>query len=472
MNVILIIIDALRCGKLGAYDSQPSSSPNIDQWAKKAVVFENAYTTITKTDPSRTAILSGFYPASLGFVNHGTRITPKEEKSLENFEFLPEILKSNRYRTFAVDWLARWHKRGFDYYSGRLSKKERRSNFAFVVRDPFLLRWSRALDVLSLKFFRRDFFMRFYYCFVKNTQIPYDTADRVIKKAIKLISENKKKKFYLQLHLWDVHYPLVRPSGVRSYLFDSLQDRYNAEISFVDQQLGRLFEYLEKEKKLEDTLVILTADHGESLTEHGIYWAHRGLYEEVVKVPLILRHPSLLPQRIVDSLVQTVDITPTILDFLGIKLKEDLDGVSLLPLIRGKKKRVRDCVYFEDLSYGEWRIKKSSRRRAIRWDVYKYISTYKGAEEDLFKLHPSKKLVVKEEIYNLARDPREEKNLVFSNKRLTVALRKKFNHFIYQLQKASKKNLSLRREKLSDLSPDAGKEKKQVMKRLEELGYF
>ena len=117
-NIVLIGIDALRADHLGCYAYDKETSPNIDNLAKKGITFENAFSCINTTDPSFTTILSGKYPISHGIRNHSEKVT---NSMLQNFykqkiRFLSEILRDNGYKTIGIDWLGRWHKKGFEYY--------------------------------------------------------------------------------------------------------------------------------------------------------------------------------------------------------------------------------------------------------------------------------------------------------------------------------------------------------------------
>jgi|GEM_PF-532413 len=451
-KILFIVADTMRAKNVGIYNKNKKSfTPNIDRLAKEGVLFENAYASITKTDPSITSMMSGRYPVSLGLVSHGEWLSESEEESLKKVPFLSEKLKKHGYKTSAVDWMIRWHKRGFDYYSGKLIQDFEATD---LVLDKLpIFRYLRFLDIATVKLFKRDFFVRFYYCFFKNPKIPYDPADKVIDKAIDIIKSNKEKNLFLYLHLWDAHLPYTKPKGLKSYLFDSLEGRYNYEIEFLDQQVGRLVEYLKEIGQFEDTLFVLTADHGESLYEHGIPLAHRGLYEEVVKVPLILSHGSF-PVSKISSFVQHVDIAPTILDFLGIDLPEHIEGKSLIPLINKKQKSIRDYVYFEDLSYGEYGIKKSERKRGVRKGTYKYIQTLTGPDKKLFTISPSEDAHLEtEELYDVSKDPKETNNFADSEKKTKEDLRELLDSHI----------LTLNLDRLS-MKPDL---KKKVEKALE-----
>lgn len=442
-KIILIICDTLRAQNVGLYGANPSPTPNIDALGKKGVVFANAYATITKTDPSITTIMTGRYPLSNGLVNHGQDITKKEEKNLSNLNFLPEILKKHGFKTMAVDWLGRWHERGYDYYSGQIGKFFGGQNPVFrSLPIPFLF---RILDKVVIKFLRRDLLVRYYYVLFSNPEIPYDTADIVVDKAIELLQKNKKKELFLYLHFWDAHMPHIRPQGLRSYLLDTVEDTYNAEIKFLDMEIGRLIDYLKKTNQLEETLIVLTSDHGENLYEHDIPLNHQNLYEDVVKIPLIFSHKSL-SSRMINALVQHVDILPTLLDLLRINFDEkEIDGVSLMPIIEGNKKEIGKFVYFEDLLHRKIKLVRPKRRRGIRVGNYKYIETLSGKEKELHEIMPSEALKISsEELFNLKGDPEERNNLIKIKPKTKQKLKSKLEQIVKLMNiKRLKHNRSL-----------------------------
>lgn len=430
-KIIFIIADTLRAKNVGLYGKKPSPTPNTDKLGEEGVVFQNAYTTSTKTESSITAIMSGKYPLSSGLISHGKWLSKKQEKNLEKTLFLADILRREGYKTAAVDWFPRWQSRGFDYYSGKIIKD---LDLTGMVNDTiFFLRFLRLLDVLSVKILKKDFFTRFYYTFFKNPKIPYDPADIVVDEAIKILRENKKNKLFLYLHFRDPHFPHIRPKGLEAYLFDSFEKRYDAEIAFMDEQIFRLITYLQQEN-MEETLILFTADHGESLNEHGITIAHRGLYDNVVKIPLIIKHSSF-PARKIGTLVQNLDIFPTILECLGIPLPKKIDGKSLLPLIFGKKTAIRNYAFFEDISFGELKLKKSTRKRGIRRGDYKYIETLEGKNEDLFAVFPTKKTtIVRRELYDLKENSEEKENLIEKKTIIARKLESKLKKLIFGKQ--------------------------------------
>lgn len=438
-NIIFIITDTLRAQSIGLYQSNGNFTPNINKLGREAVVFKNAYASITKTDPSITSIMTGKYPAVVGLVNHGRNIQKTEEENASKNIFLAELLKKNGYKTAAIDWLDRWHKIGFDHYSGKINKDL--SSVNLVIDKLPLFFYARVIDKLLVKFLKRDFILRFYYSFFQNPIIPYDPGNKVIDSAINILrkySSEKTKKLFLYIHLWDAHLPHTKSRGLISYLLDSTLDTYNAEVRFLDGEIGRLLKYLKSTKQIDNSLIILTSDHGENFQDHDRPFNHEGLYDDVVKIPLIIRHKSLTPKT-TSSLVQHIDIFPTILDFLGIKIPKDINGKSLLPILNSSKKEIRDKAYFEDIIFRRLKFtKKVTRRRGLKMSNYKYIQTLEGRGEGLYKTFPSKNIkVVKEELFDLKLDKMERQNLLHKKGIVVKRLRNQLNSFIFSLSKNS-----------------------------------
>jgi len=193
----------------------------------------------------------------------------------------------------------------------------------------------------------------------------------------------------------------------------------------------------------DQTLVIITSDHGESLTEHGIYFDHHGLYEVSIHVPLIMRYPEVLPGgKAVEGFVQHVDLVPTILDLVDIKRPtEDFDGESLLPLVRTGKE-LRSSAYAEE-AYAE-------RKMAIRTKRYQYIKAL--TEESAVcrlcnRIHGGV-----EELYDLESDPEQNHNLVEDKPETAKELKNLLSQWIaYLEQKKAMRGKTRIKDKISRL---------------------
>ena len=448
-NIILVVIDALRARNLGCYGGDKESSPNIDKIVDKGVLFENAYCSWNSTDQSLTTILSGRYPRTHGIVHHGDKITPEDLNVFEalNVRLLSQILKENGYETLAVDWMARWFKRGFDYYGYSPERNLLRNLIYNIFTLPYvhlkyiaahlgLLRIyskKRRFTAASLWKGFKDVFRTFLFTFklarIQDARFVTGLAEELIKKS-------RKENFFLFLHYWDTHTPYNCP---RNFLEkkkghmtpkEVLLSKYHGAARYVDQQIGRLFDVLREERLLKDTLIIITSDHGESLTEHDIFFDHHGLYDVTTHVPLILYYPKAFsePKR-VKGLVQHIDLAPTLYDLLNIKYKDyELDGASLMPLIRGEKTEIRHYAFNEE-SYVQ-------RKIGFRTKKFKYIFSLDGIGMCIYchQVHGGK-----EELYNLEVDPEEMVNIAVESKIIAAEMKKELDDLIKSLNSKKQK---------------------------------
>ncbi|RLE79970.1 MAG: sulfatase [Thermoprotei archaeon] len=384
MNVLLLALDTLRADHLSCYGYSRKTSPNIDKLALKGVLFERCYAPDIPTQPAYTTIYTSRYGLEHGIVSHGA-----EEQTLpRDFKIFTELLQNAGFTTVAVDNLAvmkPWFTRGYEYYI--CPPKPLQFLTADEVNDR-AIRW--------LKFYRdkQPFFMFLHYWDPHTPYIPpkeymklfYEGNERDPRKASSM-EPFKKSPFYHLMKRWMLELlPEVTDIEYISSLYDS-------EIKYLDDRLGELFDALDELELLDETLIIITADHGESLTEHGIFFDHHGVYENTIHVPLILYSEEILPKGIkVPHFVEHVDIAPTILETVGLEIPEWMRGRSLFEVVRGKAPPRRfvvcgECTY--------------EARRAIVTEEWKLIKTYGG---DLYN-RP------RIELYNLRRDPQEEKNV-------------------------------------------------------------
>ena len=452
-NVVLIGIDALRADFLGCYGYEKETSPNIDNLLKKGVIFENAFSCSNATDPSFTTIFSGKYPISHGIRNHGAKVT---NSMLQNFykreiRYLSEILRDNGYKTFGIDWLDRWHKKGFDYYlEDYMVKKQLIKILSKIV--------NRFPDILSKKA------RKAYDTFSSGPIII--TATKLTDKSLELIN-NCDKPFFLFIHYWDTHTPYNAPKRIYENfkpekdgqelekLIGNIRDersknsllrsvsaekgttaeeviaRYVSSIKYVDQEIGRLVKHFKKQGIYEDTIFVITSDHGESLIEHGIFFDHHGLYDESIHIPLIFNNLPVEGKRI-RGFVQHVDIVPTLLDILKIPFKEsEFDGVSLVPLIRGEVNSLRSFIVAEESLY--------ENKIAIRTNKWKYI--YSPSKEDATCRFCGVIHGGIEELYHLESDPKEMRNIIEERPEIAEILRKSLFSWLSNLKRKEEKRL-------------------------------
>ncbi len=317
-NVILITVDTLRADHLGAYGYARNTSPNLDRFAKEGILFRYAFSHAPSTNPSFSSIMTSHYP--------------HETKVFSNFYLLPpgavtmaEILKANGYHTAAINSHQSLRRgsgfeQGFDEYDDRLE-------------DLVLGRQERIAPKTTLA-------------------------------AIKWLEDNYTKKFFLWVHYNDPHGPytppppyntmFIEPStlGKRTLpigdaddgkisLYQQLGDhrdpeyyiaQYDGEIRFFDLAFGDLMKKIRELGLFDNSMLIFTSDHGESMGERNVYFSHgQFLYNEQIHVPLILRVPGQSPEvKEVRYPVSHVDLLPTILDAVSIRHPHAFRGQNLL----------------------------------------------------------------------------------------------------------------------------------------------
>jgi len=289
-NVVLLSVDTLRADRLGAYGYDRPTSPNLDAFAKEALLFEAAICEVPLTSPSMGAMLSGRYPRTTGTTRNGLAMPGDVPLVTEQFQ-------AAGYHTFGV--LSNWTLkdklsglgRGFDVYDDAFTKR----------------RWG----------------------FLKSER----DGDEVTALALKYLEERPKDKpFFAWIHYSDPHAPYkkhkgLNPSGKRAWGLDrreKIKVRYDSEVAFVDREIGKLLAALPV-----DTTVLFVADHGESLFEHDYLGHGRRIYQNNLHIPLLIRGAGVTPGRNTAP-VRGVDVASTLLGLAGIPQPEGMTGHDLI----------------------------------------------------------------------------------------------------------------------------------------------
>jgi arylsulfatase A-like enzyme len=406
-NVVLISLNSLRADHLSGYGYNLNTAPNIEKLAKDGFLFERAEAQSNWTLPSQASLFTSKYVHSHGVFNRDQKITKKELT-------LPKILKLYGYKTAAfvggLDMVAEYGlDQGFDSYSDKTGGSP---TISFKETMPEILKWLR---------------------------------------------KNKNEKFFLFIQSYDIHYPYSHPEpydhmydrdydGVLSgltidypflktirngkVLLKGKQEALGAEdighiiahydggITYADKFVGEFLDEIGKLKLSGNTIVILTAEHGDELYDHGNFdrFGKNILYEEVTRVPLIIKNPALNSKgKRITGLVQLVDIMPTVLDFLKIPVNKESQGASLLPLMEGKN--ANDD--FDKYVYAE----ADNLKRSIRGKEWKLIDSA-GAYE----------------LYNLVEDPREKNNLASLRPELVYELVQRLSEWHEKTRTAATSN--------------------------------
>ncbi|MFW6130373.1 MAG: sulfatase-like hydrolase/transferase [Atribacterota bacterium] len=467
-NIILIVIDALRARNLGCFSGNQKISPNIDRVAENGALFEDAYCTWNTTDSSLTTILTGKYPVSHGITNHGDKVTEQDIAIFNSSKtkMLPEILKQKGYKNIAIDWMGRWFKRGFDYYGYDVNYSifnKIKQYIKYVLSHRRILKF--YTNKRKFKFPSIEDIKGVINTFMFTRELAeIQDAKYVTDSAINMIKKNRDKKIFTFIHYWDTHSPYHCPNEFLNPKSDKDKDiligRYKGAVKYVDKQIGRLVKKLRKMGKLENTLMIITSDHGDSLTEHGIYFDHHGLYNETIHVPLILHYPEKISSdKRVKGFVQHTDLVPTILDIIDSnEFSKDLDGQSLMPVIKGNTDKIRPFIYSEE-SYVQ-------KKRAIRNSNYKYIYATDGTGYCRYcdKVHQGP-----EELYDMINDPNELSNIVDEKREIADEMRNEIDRLVCKLEQ---KRNSISEQKSKKKENFDEKEMGKIKKKLKSLGYI
>jgi choline-sulfatase len=354
--IILVTVDTLRIDRVGAYGSSRGLTPAIDRFARDAVRFTAAVTQVPLTLPAHATMLTGLHPAKHAVrTNDGFRLAP-------NVPTLAEALHGRGYATAAFIGgaplqAARGLARGFDRY------------------DDDFLRTPGAVE---------------------------RPADEVVKSAVAWIDEHRAQPFFAWLHLFDPHSPYAPPEPFAAAHRDA---PYDGEVAYTDAAIGRLFEQLRRADLLSRATVVIVADHGESLGEHGERTHGTFLYDATVHVPLLVKLPDATTSRDVMAPVETADLAPTIAAIAGVPFAQ-VDGRNLTALFEGHRPSIGDPdrpAYSE--SYHQSVLLGWSPLRSVRTMRWKFIEAPRA------------------ELYDLDADPRELSNQILERSGLAAGLR-------------------------------------------------
>ena len=367
-SVVMVIVDALRPDHLGCYGYDLPTSPRIDELAGRAVVFDNAIVQAPWTKGSLSSVFTSLYSFQHG-VTDWDGILP------DRFVTLGELLRDSGYSTIAVINMVG--------LAGR-----------FGVFQGF--------DDVSVA--------------LKHRRDGAPTTDQAIE-----LMRNRSAPFFVVVHYFDVHAPYRPPleyldmmkvlrenrpagqeqsgSGMRGQHKTAEKVlKYDSCVRYVDGEIGRLVDYLAEAGLLDQTVLMVTADHGEAFSEHGVYGHGTEAYDEAIRVPLIMSYPARYPgSRRLDAQVRHVDLMPTILDLAGIEDDHHREGTSLAPLIDGVARRPAPQAIFPlDVAFCDCTERTIPGKMALRSPGWKII------------IEPVTSLV---ELYDLREDPSETTNL-------------------------------------------------------------
>ena len=290
-NIILITLDSTRADRMGFLGGKGGLTPNLDALAKQSVVFDHAYAQSPGTLASHAALLTGTYPPYNHVSEFGAGLAP-------TLPYLPDQLHAAGYQTAA--------------FVGTL---------ALDARDGFAPGFDRGFDSYDAGF-----------RLPKAGESRYHTVERrgseVVARALAWLQRTGKGPFFVWLELNDPHAPYQPPAG-----YARAGSAYNGEIKYDDAQVGRLLLALRTRKLYDGALIVVAADHGESLGAHGEETHGVFLYDETIRVPLLLKLPQNKAANAAAH-VRLVDVAPTVLQVAGLPVPPQMQGQSLLRAMR------------------------------------------------------------------------------------------------------------------------------------------
>jgi len=416
-NIILIVLDTVRADHMSLYGYDRDTTPGLRAFAKDSIVFLNSYSAGDFTLPSHASMFTGIYPARHGAHEHlGSALSP-------NATVLAEILQSKGYSTAAIAsnhaYLTAHYGlgQGFEYFDSRA-----RPSATKTYRDCPSLREGIAgwLDRHPSD---------------RNLTLMYRDAEEITRLGMDRLQEFSKQRrpFFLLLNYMDAHSPRLPPQPFRdlypgrnpldamkrdlelkeqvSYLGRPLPEvdrahvvsQYDGAIAYMDSQLSVLIGDLRKSGVLDNTILAITSDHGESIGDHGFFDHAMSVYQEQIRVPLLLRVPGVSHRDPISVPVSGVDLLPTLLESAGLEAPQGLDGNNLLKELPDSR-----VVYAESYpnpsKLGANRLARIERAAITR--QWKLIVSTKG----------------KRELYDLVNDPKELHNVADSHPEMVAAL--------------------------------------------------
>ncbi|NLF01498.1 MAG: sulfatase-like hydrolase/transferase [Anaerolineales bacterium] len=387
MKVILIDIDTLRADHLSCYGYRYPTSPHIDRLAEQGTLFEFFFAPNIPTQPAHTTIYSGQHAVTHGIAAHSSDIMHLPAGT----PWLTSLLKRAGVLTAAVDNLddqKPWFSPGYAEYYNPL---------------PYALGMHSAKQV-------------------NDVALPW-------------LQRHAHEDFFLFLHPWDPHTPYEPPEPYRERFYegnrndpapahpvsdwaaqpaypffeermvtklqpindlDYIRALYDAEIASADEHIGVLMDALDELGIADETLVLLTSDHGEIMMDHIGYFDHAGLYEGNIRIPLIVRGPGVQAGRRLSGMAQHIDLAPTVLECFGQPVPAAMEGRGLWDALQGSDWAGYETIYLTEATWeAKWGI------RTEEWKLIKTVSSgVHGVEGD--------------ELYHLTEDPDENRNLIES----------------------------------------------------------
>ena len=395
-NVLFVLMDDMRWDHMGCAGHPVIRTPALDRLAREGARFSNAFVSLSLCSPSRASFLTGLYAQVHGVL--GNR-TPLDFSRLTTF---PQRFQRAGYRTAMF---GKWHmgvdmdpKPGFDHWAcfqgqgtyfnpklninGEVTSLE---GFTDDVTSALAVRWMTTED-------ERPFLAMVGF---KSCHSPFDPPPRTaaLYEGVRMPRPPSFDRPLPDQPQWIQDFDDAGHTPYSRIPFDDLALRFARLVTAADENVGRMMAALEGAGQLDRTLVIFSSDNGFLLHEHGLY-DKRAMYEESIRVPLLMRHPALVKRGVIDDLTLNIDLAPTLLTVIGVSGAEETQGMTLLPAMQGRRRTKRSIFFYQYDRETPYSTPSLIGVRTPDWKLVRY-------QED-GQLH---------ELYHVKKDPYEMRNL-------------------------------------------------------------
>jgi arylsulfatase A-like enzyme len=408
-NIVLLGVDSLRADHMSCYGYPRLTTPYIDRFAQGGTLFERTYSPHIPTTSAYSSMLTGrdCFGTQVVALRHKGPLRPEVKT-------LPEILSGAGYATTCVGFSGNAASRGFDKYlsfTGWGSWNEGRSPKAENLNEVAI----PELDRLAGQ--DQPFFLFLRHMDPHAPYLPPAPYERMFYHGNESDPTNKSMEPVMTFKPFCDFFASWMPPGISDK--DYVIAQYDGAIAYMDAAIQTIFTALETHGLLDNTIVALNGDHGETLYDHDCYFDHHGIYDVTLHVPLIIRYPGKVPAgRRVAGFNQHKDLVPTLLDLAGVDARGiDFDGKSLLPMVHGEVASYDSEFYITECTW--------MRKNGWRTPEWKLII----ALEPDFHFKPPV------ELYNLVQDPDENVNLAESEPEVVALLRHRMEQWIAKREK-------------------------------------
>lgn len=399
-NILLIILDTVRARSLSLYGYAESTSPFLESIAREGATFDWAFSTASWTLPSHASMFTGRFPSQ-----HGADFqAPLDER----YPVLAEVLAERGYRTggFTANLLATTRgfglHRGFSRYEDfRLTLKQLLFSTTLGQSDSMRRAGTALFEQMWIGGAVRAFLPPQFESMNISPDSDPKSAEMVVGSFLRWRNADVRRPYFAFLNFFDAHAPYIAPAKYDPlFSHSSVVGKYDRSIRYIDDELRVMFDTLRARGELDNTIVVITADHGEQLGERGMQGHANSLYEQVVHVPLIVRYPPRVPAGVrISRQVSLRDLALTMIDLSAVKGETGLGGASLAPLWASTASGPATSEALQELG----RVPRPG-------------PTHRNAKGSMYALADDSLHIIKSgdgriEIFNYRQDPAEERDL-------------------------------------------------------------